>query len=299
MAKLAIDNRYCRPKLSKDDIIEIIDGRHPLAEKQMDVFVPNSTQLSNQTGKVHLLTGPNFSGKSIYLKQVGLITFMAHLGSFVPATSAIIGVVDFIGTRIRSFDSQSVTESSFILDSQQVAGMLKAATSKSLLLFDEYGKGTNTIDGASLMGGILRYFSNSNSASPKVIATSHFAELITGSHVPESNILKMFRMDVHSASNSESFNNTSLTYLYRMVPGHCIDSFSFHCALYSGLALEIVERAKTVADSFRSNKLIKPIGKTDAFCVKVCKDLLSLNLNDCDIMEFIKKASELAKRRFT
>ncbi|KAL0215097.1 hypothetical protein P9112_007281 [Eukaryota sp. TZLM1-RC] len=292
MASIAVENRYCKPELVTDNVIEITEGRHPLAESCLDVFVPNSTRLSPHTHSMQVITGPNYSGKSIYLKQIGLIVFMAQIGSFVPAKSAKIGLVDLIDSRIRTDDSMNVVESSFILDCQQVAGMLKNATNRSLLLLDEFGKGSDTVDGAALMGGILNSFIKKQE-NPFLIATTHFTELIMGNYLQKSPRLQFLRMDVHSEKEETSPLGRKISYLYKVVPGHSYDSFALHCALRSGLPEDIVNRASELSHSFRHNHTIQPLTSQKPKCLKICSALLDFDLEKGKINDFIRSLSTL------
>ena len=158
LAMAAHDLNFSEPRLVEENIVEIKDGRHPIQELCVPQFIPNDIDISERSGFVKFITGPNFSGKSVLIKQVGLIVFLAHVGSFVPAKSAVIGITDRIFTRISSRETVSVHQSSFFLDCAQMANMVKNTTPKSLLLIDEFGKGTENLDGRAILTASLNGF---------------------------------------------------------------------------------------------------------------------------------------------
>jgi len=158
LAVVARQNNYVRPILTEDSLLEIHNGRHALQEMTVDTFVPNDTKVGD-TGRINIITGPNYSGKSIYIKQVALIVFLAHIGSFIPADSAIVGLTDRIFCAMGS-KSMTTEQSTFMVDLHQVGTMLRHATLRSLCLLDEFGKGTLTEDGIGLLGGTIGHFAN-------------------------------------------------------------------------------------------------------------------------------------------
>ncbi|KAJ7341932.1 hypothetical protein JRQ81_007981 [Phrynocephalus forsythii] len=178
LAVIARENGYTRPHFSHSHIIHIKDGRHPLMELCAKTFVPNSVDSSEAYGRIKILTGPNSSGKSVYLKQVGLITFMALIGSYVPATEAEIGAVDGIYTRIHSRESVSLGLSTFMIDLNQVAKAVNNATERSLVLIDEFGKGTNTVDGVSLLAAVVRHWIKQATQCPHIFVATNFHSLV-------------------------------------------------------------------------------------------------------------------------
>ncbi|XP_070196128.1 mutS protein homolog 5-like isoform X2 [Littorina saxatilis] len=168
LASCAIEFGYVRPELTEDDVIDVKKGRHPIQELCCSPFIPNDIQSSGAHGKVKILTGPNACGKSVYLKQVAVIVYMAHIGSFVPAESALVGQIDRIFSRVKSLESVSVGLSTFMLDINQMADALNNATSKSLVVVDEFGKGTETVDGLSLLSASLRFWLKKMEGCPHV-----------------------------------------------------------------------------------------------------------------------------------
>lgn len=261
MVALALGaNKYgwVAPHLSKTNNIEIQGGRHPLQELVVPSFVPNDCYLSgkpttNTSGnnpqdvpQALILTGPNHSGKSIFLKQTAIIVYLAHLGSFVPAESAVIGLTDKILSRISTKESVSRNESAFAIDLRQVAQAARCATSKSLVLIDEFGKGTNADDGAGLLAATLHHFLASHDASPRVLLSTHFHELIEGQYLVPCEELGVAHMDVKTdweASQPED----QITYLFKLSSGHSTSSFGGRCAALNGVPNPIVDRAEAIA----------------------------------------------------
>ncbi|KAI8838294.1 muts domain V-domain-containing protein [Chytriomyces cf. hyalinus JEL632] len=259
------------PTIVPDSYLEIVQGRHPLYEQCLEHFIGNntcmgkgstsvsgksvqsddtssraSTAVTDDTSKdkdlkVMLLTGPNFSGKSVYLKQVGLIVFMAHIGSFVPAKRAVIGITDRILTRIQAVESNTKMQSAFMLDSQQMAYALRNSTGSSLVLIDEYGKGTLHSNGVGLFCASLVEFLRRQFDCPNVIATTHFQEIFAHNLLPETPALQQFKMDVFQGTLAEE---EQLTFLYRIVPGNAGSSLGLYCARLAGISDSVLQRAK-------------------------------------------------------
>ncbi|XP_022366466.1 mutS protein homolog 5 isoform X3 [Enhydra lutris kenyoni] len=197
LASAARDYGYSRPRYSPQLLgVRIQNGRHPLMELCARTFVPNSAECGGDKGRVKVITGPNSSGKSIYLKQVGLITFMALVGSFVPAEEAEIGAVDAIFTRIHSCESISLGLSTFMIDlNQQVAKAVNNATKQSLVLIDEFGKGTNTVDGLALLAAVLRHWLALGPACPHIFVATNFLSLVQLQLLPQGPLLQYLTME--------------------------------------------------------------------------------------------------------
>ncbi|ORY41873.1 P-loop containing nucleoside triphosphate hydrolase protein, partial [Rhizoclosmatium globosum] len=237
LAEAAKKYDFVCPEMVDSDVLEIVEGRHPLYEQCMDSFIGNDVSFgtasdngtsmmdgggSNATNmsvdgedslRVMLLTGPNYSGKSVYLKQVGLIVFMAHLGSYVPAKRATIGVTDRIITRIQAVESDSKIQSAFMIDSQQMAYAFRNSTRRSLILIDEYGKGTLHANGVGLFCASLVNFLDRGENCPKVLSTTHFHELFVHNLLPQNHpLLGHFKMNVFQGTLE---NEERLTFLYR------------------------------------------------------------------------------------
>ncbi|TPX44569.1 hypothetical protein SeLEV6574_g04420 [Synchytrium endobioticum] len=257
MADAARRYNYKQPTVTDEDRIEVVRGRHPLQELCVDTFVPNSTQMCvpGQGPRCILLTGANFSGKSIYLKQIALITYMAHIGSFVPADDAIIGLTDRIMTRIQTRESVSRIQSAFLIDLQQVSLMLRHATPKSLLIIDEFGKGTLSADGVGLFCSTLDSLMDKGLECPKVVAATHFHEIYAHGLLKHLNdpICYNCAMEIiesdhtrhrspSSAIGKVSEASGGVTFLYRVIRGHATRSLGAHCARLAGIPEHVVER---------------------------------------------------------
>lgn len=199
-------------------------------------FVPNSTDCGGDQGRVKVITGPNSSGKSIYLKQVGLITFMALVGSFVPAEEAEIGVIDAIFTRIHSCESISLGLSTFMIDLNQVAKAVNNATEHSLVLIDEFGKGTNSVDGLALLTAVLRHWLALGPSCPHIFVATNFLSLVQLQLLPQGPLVQ-----------------------YLLCHGIASASHASYTAAQAGLPDPLIARGKEVSDSIRSGKPVKPM----------------------------------------
>ncbi|XP_066366158.1 DNA mismatch repair protein MSH5-like isoform X5 [Miscanthus floridulus] len=254
LAIVARQNNYVRPILTEDSILEIHNGRHALQEMTVDTFVPNDTKIRD-AGRINIITGPNYSGKSIYIKQVALIVFLAHIGSFVPADSAIVGLTDRIFCAMGS-KSMTTEQSTFMIDLHQVGTMLRHATSRSLCLLDEFGKGTLTEDGIGLLGGTINHFANYDSP-PKVLLSTHLTEIFTENYLPQCEHIKCYTMSVLNPDGQTS--NEDIIFLYRLVPGQALLSFGLHCARLAGVPNEVVQRADSVLEDIHSKKPMRRV----------------------------------------
>lgn len=265
-AKVKVTKSYVEPELLGEDcVLEIKNGRHPLYETLVDTYISNDTNIlgnnfdnsewfSQNSSRILVLTGANASGKSVFLTQNGLIVFLAHIGCFVPATSARIGIVDKILTRIRTGETVLKAQSTFLLDSQQMAKCLSLMTEKSLLLVDEFGKGTDVIDGPSLFGSIIMQLSR-NPKCPRTIVCTHYHELfkadVLTDYVPGISHYRteiLLSMSAQSIGTKQPLMDNGITFLYRVREGIAKGSFGVHCAKICGLATNIVKRAETLAD---------------------------------------------------
>jgi len=323
LAIVAKENCYVRPSITKSNHLEIEQGRHPLQELTVSTFIPNDTHIvisppssskkqhylnlmddenandhdeqeDISSDRVNLITGANNSGKTVYLKQVGLIVYMAHIGSFVPAQRAVIGLTDQIMTRIQSHDSVSVHQSTFAVDLLQMNHMTTACTERSLLLIDEFGKGTLALDGLSLLASTLSYLVQMKDKCPRVFVSTHYTELLeyqlinwepvssnkTGTQSIDSNLrVKFWTMDavvqhngkdvnVHDDDNEEVTDEKQLSneidaddivFLYKLVPGRITPSYGILCAQMAGVPKEILNRARYVSHQMRHNQPVQKL----------------------------------------
>ncbi|XP_022932273.1 DNA mismatch repair protein MSH5 isoform X4 [Cucurbita moschata] len=289
LALIARQNNYVRPVLSADSMLDIKNGRHVLQEMAVDTFIPNDTKIFYD-GRVIIITGPNYSGKSIYIKQVALIVFLSHIGSFVPADAATVGLTDRIFCAMGS-KHMTAEQSTFMIDLLQVGMMLRQATCQSLCLIDEFGKGTLTEDGIGLLGGTIDHFASSND-SPKVLVCTHLTELINESLLPMCKRIKFYNMSVIRPDN-DCTENEDIVFLYRLVPGHALPSYGLHCALLAGVPDEVIKRAAFVLDAMGNNKHVERLhnenlSAQDKLYQDAVDKLLGLDVNKCDLSRFFQ-----------
>lgn len=239
-SKLAKDNQYIRPTLTNDFAIHIIDGRHPVIEKQLPLgtdYVSNSVYLDNDTQQVMMITGPNMSGKSALLRQVALITLMAQIGCYVPAKSAEIGIVDKIFTRVGASDNISSGESTFMVEMNETASILNNLSDRSLILLDEIGRGTSTYDGISIAWAIAEYIHSQPKNRAKTLFATHYHELNEmTTYFPR---IKNFNVSVKELNNK-------IIFLRKLQEGGSEHSFGIHVARMAGMPKQVVDRANDI-----------------------------------------------------
>ena len=238
LATVAARNKYVRPEVTQDDRIEIKDGRHPVVEQFVKdtYFVPNDVTLDTSKNRLMLITGPNMAGKSTYMRQVALITVMAQIGSFVPAADAHIGIVDKVFTRVGASDDLASGQSTFMLEMNEVSYILKNATRKSLIIYDEVGRGTSTFDGMSIARAIIEY-TNSRKIGAKTLFATHYHELT----VMEEEFEGIVNYNIAAKKRGDS-----ITFLRKIVRGSTDDSYGIEVAKLAGLPNEVIKRAREV-----------------------------------------------------
>ena len=246
LAQAAADNNYCCPTITNDGGIRIKDGRHPVVEKLMDKvqFVPNDTELDTGENRAAIITGPNMSGKSTYMRQTALIVLMAQTGSFVPAKSAEISVVDSIFTRIGASDDLSTGQSTFMVEMNEVAYILRKATKKSLLILDEIGRGTSTYDGMSIARAVLEYAADSKKLGAKTLFATHYHELM---------VLEDKMKGVKNYNIAAIKHGDDITFLRRIIRGAADESYGVEVAKLAGLPDSVIERAKKILKKLESD----------------------------------------------
>ncbi|XP_053545588.1 mutS protein homolog 5 [Bombina bombina] len=278
MAAAARENGYTRPSYTLSNTILIKDGRHPLMEFCSGTFVPNGAYSEENEKRIKILTGPNSCGKSVYLKQVGLIIFMSMIGSYVPASKAEIGPIDAIFTRIQSRESVSLGLSTFMIDLNQVARAVDNATEKSLVLIDEFGKGTNTVDGLSLLTAVIRHWIKQGSHCPHIFLATNFHSLIELKLLPETPLLQYLTMEW-------CLDGAELVLFYQLKEGVSGTSQAARIAALAGVPSDIIKRATEVSELFRSGKPIEALYQTEREeemerCQCIVSRFLSLDLQD-------------------
>ncbi|KLU87540.1 DNA mismatch repair protein MutS [Magnaporthiopsis poae ATCC 64411] len=263
MAGAARQYGLSMPQMTDENVIDIKDGRHLLQELVVPSFIANDCQLAGGSGRegiltpngqdcekkpsMLILTGPNHSGKSVFLKQVALIVYLAHVGSFVPAERARLGIVDKILTRITTRESVTGDESAFATDLRQAAFAMSLATCRSLVLADEFGKGTNPIDGAALAAALFEYFATRDEDKrPKVLAATHFHEIFEQGVLDETPNISYAHMAIRAVSEATK-REDQITFLYNLVPGRSTSSYGIWCASMNGVDEKVVKRAEVLS----------------------------------------------------
>ncbi|MBR7043639.1 MAG: DNA mismatch repair protein MutS, partial [Prevotella sp.] len=239
-AQVAEENRYVRPTIFDDDLLDIRQGRHPVIEQQLPVgeqYVPNDVQLDTEQQQIIIITGPNMAGKSALLRQTALITIMAQIGSFVPAESARIGLVDKIFTRVGASDNISLGESTFMVEMTEAADILNNVTPRSLVLFDELGRGTSTYDGISIAWAIVEHLHEHPKARARTLFATHYHEL--------NDMERSFRR-IKNYNVSVKEVDGKVIFLRRLERGGSEHSFGIHVADIAGMPKSIVKRANVI-----------------------------------------------------
>ncbi len=239
LAFVAQSNGYVKPEINMSDVIDIKDGRHPVVEKFLDgaPFVPNDTYLDSDENLTAIITGPNMAGKSTYMRQTAIIVLMAQMGSFVPARSASIGIVDSIFTRVGASDDLVGGQSTFMTEMSEVSSILDNATSKSLIILDEIGRGTSTYDGMSIARAVLEYVADKKKIGAKTLFATHYHELTE---------LEGAMHGVKNYNTSVKKRGDDITFLRRIVRGSADGSYGIEVAKLSGIPSSVVNRAKVI-----------------------------------------------------
>jgi DNA mismatch repair protein MutS len=270
LAKAALTHGYVRPRLAEDRTLEIHGGRHPVLEtiNPAGGFVPNETVFSIESGWLQLLTGPNMAGKSTYLRQVGLIVLMAQCGSFVPVEAALIGIADRIFTRVGADDDLARNRSTFMVEMSETARILHGATSRSLILFDEVGRGTSTYDGVAIAWAIAEHLAHDPLCCPRTLFATHYHELTALAD-------RFPAVQNHHLAVKEK--DGRVVFLFRVKPGACDDSFGIHVARMAGVPGSVVNRAQEILQALE-NGSFDPLKGRATVRARVAAQALQANL---------------------
>ena len=308
-ANVARENNYIRPVIEDNDVLDIRQGRHPVIEKQLPIgekYIANDVMLDSTTQQIIIITGPNMAGKSALLRQTALITLLAQIGSFVPAESAHIGLVDKIFTRVGASDNISVGESTFMVEMNEAADILNNVSSRSLVLFDELGRGTSTYDGISIAWAIVEYIHEHPKAKARTLFATHYHEL--------NEMEKSFkRIKNYNVSVKEVDNK--VIFLRKLERGGSEHSFGIHVAKMAGMPKSIVKRANTILKQLESdNRQQGMSGKTlaelrenrsgmqlsffqldDPILCQIRDEILNLDVNNLTPIEALNKLNDIKK----
>lgn len=253
LALVAERNNYCRPSINENGVIDIKNGRHPVVEQMIDndMFIANDTYLDNHKQRISIITGPNMAGKSTYMRQTALIVLMAQIGSFVPADSAKIGIVDRIFTRVGASDDLASGQSTFMVEMTEVANILRNATSKSLLVLDEIGRGTSTFDGLSIAWAVVEHISNPKLLGAKTLFATHYHELTE---------LEGKLNNVNNYCIAVKEKGEDIVFLRKIVPGGADKSYGIQVAKLAGVPESVIARARVIADELSAHDITEFAG---------------------------------------
>ncbi|MDU6065273.1 MAG: DNA mismatch repair protein MutS, partial [Anaerococcus sp.] len=294
LSKLARENNYTKPKITKDNIIKIKDGRHPVIEKKLkeNEFISNDTDIGEDNNLIQIITGPNMAGKSTYMRQMALIIILAQMGSFVPCTEASISICDKVFTRIGASDNISKGESTFMLEMNEVSNILKNSTDKSFIILDEVGRGTSSDDGLSIAMSLVDYLSKKKRA--KTVFATHFHELT----ILENKLDNVINLKIDILEE-----NDNLVFLRKISRGKSDRSYGIEVARMSGLPEEIIENAKVFMNKLdQSDEIFKDSHKIVKSSIDDIKDIEiekiknfsdSININELTPLEAINILNNL------
>ncbi len=280
-AAVAAANRYCRPEVDLSDKLEITEGRHPVVEQMLkdSLFVPNDTVMDGGDNLLAIITGPNMAGKSTYMRQVALITLMAQVGSFVPAKAAHVGVVDRVFTRIGASDDLSAGASTFMVEMNEVAELLKNATSKSLLILDEIGRGTSTYDGMAIARAVLEYCADRKRLGCKTLFATHYHELT---------VLEGQLPGVKNYNIAAKKKKDDIIFLRKIVPGGADQSYGIEVAQLAGVPNRVIDRARDILDELREQGWVP---NTPAAAAPVEEQISLGDMGSAEVAEILRRTS--------
>ncbi|MCL2628483.1 MAG: DNA mismatch repair protein MutS [Oscillospiraceae bacterium] len=283
-AEVAVQGNYSMPEIDASETLEIIDGRHPVVELMQEgsLFVPNDTFLDCGSSRTAIITGPNMAGKSTYMRQTALIVLMAQIGSFVPARSARIGVVDRVFTRIGASDDLSAGKSTFMVEMTEVADILTSATKNSLLILDEIGRGTSTYDGMSVARAVLEHCADKRKLGAKTMFATHYHELTT------------IEGEVDGVKNyniSAKKRGDDIIFLRKIVPGAADDSYGIEVAGLAGVPESVIKRAKAVLKELEDAEVSPKSGKQKSRPSVSDEQMSLVDIGSNEIIEMLRRAN--------
>ncbi|MEI8086736.1 MAG: DNA mismatch repair protein MutS [Paludibacter sp.] len=306
--KVSTENKYVRPEITDTDVLDIKQGRHPVIEKQLPIgesYIANDVYLDNETQQIIIITGPNMSGKSALLRQTAIITLMAQIGCFVPVESATIGVVDKIFTRVGASDNISLGESTFMVEMNEAASIMNNLSNRSLVLFDELGRGTSTYDGISIAWAIVEYIHEHPTCKAKTLFATHYHEL----NEMEKSFTRIQNFNV-SVKEVEK----KIIFLRKLVAGGSAHSFGIHVAKMAGMPQSIVKRSEQILKQLetdnRQSGVAKPIGEIadhregyqlsffkldDPVLEQIRDEIKNLDVNNLTPIQALNKLSEVKR----
>jgi len=304
LVQVAAQHNYCRPQLNESDIIHIVAGRHPVVEQAQaeTPFIPNDTNLSNSEAQICIITGPNMAGKSTYLRQVALITLMAQIGSYVPAETASIGLVDRIFTRIGAQDDLATGQSTFMVEMVETANILHHATPRSLVILDEIGRGTSTYDGLSIARAVVEYLHNNKRCGARTLFATHYHELVEVAQL-------LPRIKCMNVAVTEE--GGKIVFLRKIVPGGADRSYGVHVAHLAGIPRPVIHRAEEIlaelehkGDAKARRKAMKDMAMPVAWQMTLVapeqhplvEELKSIAIDELSPIEAINKLYELQRK---
>ena len=287
LAQVAEDMNYVKPIVDDSNEIDIKDGRHPVIEKILPSgdFVENDIYLNSEDARLNIITGPNMAGKSTYMRQAALITLMAQMGSFVPASYAHIGVVDKIFTRIGASDDLAMGESTFMVEMKEVSTILKNATPKSLVILDEIGRGTSTYDGLSIAWAVAEYISKLHA---KTLFATHYHELVSLEEKLEGT--KNYHVTVKERGEDVIF-------LRKIVPGGTDESYGIHVAKLAGLPKETTKRANDILRNMERKSILRDTKKGQANTLE--EETSQLNMYNYKLAEIAHELDQVKLEEIT
>lgn len=285
LALVAERNNYCRPSINENGTIDIKNGRHPVVEQMInnDMFIANDTYLDNHKQRISIITGPNMAGKSTYMRQTALIVLLAQIGSFVPADSAKIGIVDRIFTRVGASDDLASGQSTFMVEMTEVANILRNATSNSLLVLDEIGRGTSTFDGLSIAWAVVEHISNPKLLGAKTLFATHYHELTE---------LEGKLDNVNNYCIAVKEKGEDIVFLRKIVSGGADKSYGIQVAKLAGVPESVIERAKVIAEELSAHDITEITSKitvdTNSAATKKRKKLDEVDLTQISLFDTVK-----------